>query len=325
MNVKINNTTKGILLVLSTAIISGVSIFANSYFVTKIDPNSLTLFKNSLTAFALFSIIIIGARYSKNKNFNQLKKLNKNEWGALTVIGLIGGSIPFLLFFQGLAMIQGSAGALIHKSMFIFVAIFATFFLKEKINKLFFPLALMLLVGNFLLLNGSFGSIGTGHLMVLAATLLWAAENTYSKHLLKNINGTSLAFGRMFFGSIFILGYIAATTNFSQIFTLSGSQLIQIGIATLFLIGYVLTWYNGLKFIPVSLATSILLIGAPITSALNWIFLNKELTVYQISGAFIILAGMTTWITLEIIKSNKKVTILNSLKAKLLPRTRNES
>ncbi len=317
MNTKINNTTKGILLVLSTAIISGVSIFANSYFVTKIDPSGLTLFKNSLTAFALFSIIFIGARYSKNKNFNQLKTLTKKQWGALTIIGLIGGSIPFLLFFQGLAMIQGSAGALIHKTMFIFVAVFATFFLKEKNNKLILPLAILLIIGNFLLINGDFGSIGTGHLMVLAATLLWAAENTYSKHLLKDLNGTTVAFGRMFFGSIIILGYIASTTNLNQALTLNLNQTIQIGIATLFLIGYVLTWYNGLKFVPVTLATSILLIGAPITTALNWIILNKGLNVYQISGAFIILAAVSTWITLETIKSNKDRLCVKPFNAKL--------
>ncbi len=317
MNTEINNTTKGILLVLSTALISGVAIFANSYFITKIDPNSLTLFKNSLTAFALFSIIFIGARYSKNKNFNQLKTLNKKKWGTLTIIGLIGGSIPFLLFFQGLAMIQGSAGALIHKTMFIFVAIFATLFLKEKLDKFIFPLALILFIGNFLLISGDLGSIGAGHLMILAATLLWAAENTYSKHLLKNLQGTTVAFGRMFFGSIFILGYMAATTNLNQSLTLNGSQAIQVGIATLFLLGYVLTWYNGLKLIPATLATSILLIGAPITSILNWIFLNQNLTVYQISGAFIILAGVSAWITLEKIKSNKKRLCIKSLNAKI--------
>ncbi len=297
---QMNHTTKGILLVLATAIISGVSIFANSYFVTKIDPAGLTFLKNSLTAAAVLGIILIGAKYSAKKNIGQIKSLTKKQWSRLVLVGLIGGSIPFLLFFEGLALIQGTSGALIHKTMFILVAIPAVLFLKEKIGKLFFGLALLLLTGNMLLLNADFSQIGIGHALVLAATIFWATENTYSKHLLKDINGTTLAFGRMFFGSIFILAYMAFTSNIAQVLSLNVEQWSQVLIASLFLIGYVLTWYNGLKYIPVTLATSILLIGAPITTFLNWIFLDKILTFNQITGSFIIIGALAIWIAAAI-------------------------
>lgn len=299
---QMNNTTKGILLVLATAIISGVSIFANSYFVTTIDPAGLTFLKNSLTATTILGIILAGAKYSSRKNFNEIKSLTKKDWTRLAVIGLIGGSIPFLLFFEGLAMIQGTSGALIHKTMFILVAIPAIIFLKEKPGKMFFALALMLFAGNALLLNADFSQIGTGHLLVLAATIFWAAENVYSKHLLKNINGNTLAFGRMFFGSLFILAYMAATSNIGSALSLNVEQWSQVLIASLFLIGYVLTWYNGLKRISVTLATSVLLIGSPVTTFLNWLVLNKEITLNQITGSFIIVGALAIWITATIRK-----------------------
>ncbi len=53
--------------------------------------------------------------------------------------------------------------------------------------------------------------------------------------------------------------------------TLNINQVSWMIITSILLFGYVITWYSGLKHIPVSLATIILLLGSPITTLLSFI------------------------------------------------------
>ena len=41
----------------------------------------------------------------------------KNQWRRLALIGIIGGSLPFYLFFKGLMIVNPATGALIHKTL----------------------------------------------------------------------------------------------------------------------------------------------------------------------------------------------------------------
>ena len=277
---------RGILLVLLTAIISGFSIFINKLGVQGIDPYIFTFLKNTLVAVFLFSIIILAYQYKK------LKQLKLKQWFQLALVGLLGGSIPFLLFFKGLTLTSGATGAFIHKIMFVFVAILAITFLKEKLNKALFIAAILLLTGNLLLLKLTALTFTSGELLILIATLFWAAEFTFSKHLLKNIEPNLVAFGRMFFGSIFIIAFLATTSKLTLITTLTLNQFSWILITAVFLLLYVFTWYNGLKHVKVTTATCILLLGSPITTILSAIFLQTTITFTQILGITLISAGV---------------------------------
>lgn len=277
---------KGLLLIFFTALVSGFSIFINKFGVSGINSNIFTFAKNIIVAVFLFSILIFF------NNFKDIKKLTKKQWSLLIVIGLIGGSIPFLLFFKGLQLTSGATAAFIHKTMFIYVAIFAIIFLKEKLKRAIVIPAILLLGGNFLLLKFTFDFFNIGVLLILSATLFWAAENTISKHALKQLKGNIVAFGRMFFGSLFILIYLILNKEIFLIASLTLSQLQWILLTSVFLLLYVTLWYNGLKYVKVTTATSILLLGSPITSLLNYFFLGVILTINQIIGILLIITSV---------------------------------
>ena len=82
---------KGAWLVLATAIISGFAIFLNAFGVKGINPYLFTGTKNLLVAVFLLSTILLF------KQFKELRKLERKDWLNLGLIGLTGGSIPFLL------------------------------------------------------------------------------------------------------------------------------------------------------------------------------------------------------------------------------------
>ncbi|MBI2128846.1 DMT family transporter [Candidatus Woesearchaeota archaeon] len=284
---------RGLLLVFLTAIISGFSIFINKFGIVGINSDIFTFSKNTVVAVFLFAVILsLG-------NFKELKKLTKKQWLLLASIGLIGGSVPFLLFFRGLQMTSSAMGSLIHKTMFVYVGIFAVIFLKEKLSKKIIIPALLLLIGNLIILKISAFSFNYGDLLILIAALFWAAENTLSKHVLKELSGNTVAFGRMFFGSLFILIYLVATKEIFLMKSLNVEQMTWIIATSLILLGYVLAWYNGLKHVDVTLATSVLLLGSPVTTTLNYLFLNAALTVNDVVGGVFLVAGIIAMILLS--------------------------
>jgi drug/metabolite transporter (DMT)-like permease len=270
--------------------------------VQGIDSSVFTGAKNVVVALFLFSLILLA------KDFKKIKELNKRDHAQLFLIGLLGGSIPFLLFFKGLQLTSAAQGSFIHKTMFLWVGVLALIFLKEKLNKGIIIGAVMLLLGNFMLLKMNNFSLASGDWLILAATLLWSIETIISKKALENINSKIVAWGRMFFGSLIILVFLAATNKLSLIMTLTSSQLGWIIITSIFLFGYVLTWYSGLKEVRVTVATSILLMGSVITTALDLTFSKLIITAQQSIGMILLILGVISVVGFTaILKKLKKL------------------
>lgn len=298
----------GVLLVLLTAVISGFSIFLNKFGVSGINSGIFAFSKNIVVSIFLISTIFLF------NQFNELKNLKRRGWLNLILIGLIGGAIPFLLFFRGLQLTSSASASFIHKSMFLFVILFAFLFLKEKIKKNVAVAAILLMIGIFLLIKFSLNQnfLSAGNLLILIATVFWAGENVLSKYALKELQSNIVAFGRMFFGSLFILIYLIATSQFNLIFALNLNQMSWILFSSIFLYLYVFTWYNGLKFVKVSVATAILLLGSVITAFLDYLFSGMVLTLSQSIGILFILVGI-----LFLIGVSQSVALIRDLKWKI--------
>jgi len=277
---------RGLMLVFFTALISGFSIFVNKFGVEGINPYVFTFAKNACVGVFLAAVLLLF------KESDRVKALSRTQWMKLGAIGLIGGAVPFLLFFKGLTITSAGMAAFLHKTMFIYAAIFAAVFLKEKISKWIATGGLLLLSGNFLLLKMNALSFNIGDAMILSATVLWAGEIILSKHLLKEIDGTVVAAGRMMFGSLFILGFLGLTGNIGGLFMLSGAQWSWVMVTSIFLLLYVFTFYNGLKLVKASTATSVLLLGSVITTMLSFGFLGTALSIGQGIGMLLVLAGV---------------------------------
>ena len=279
---------KGVYFALATALISGFSIYINKFAVMEMkDPFIFTTVKNLAVAALLFAFLILP------KALPQLRGLSGKQWLTLGVIGCVGGSIPFLLFFYGLSLGTAVGAAFIHKTLFIWVAIMAVFFLGERLGK-FHIAALVTLVGGSILLLGWPQSwfTGGGELMILIATILWAAEAIVAKRVMKQISSNVAVFGRMFFGAIVMLIYLASTGNLGVTAALSGQQIGWIVLTSLFLFGYVSCYYAGLKHAPASIVASILVLGSVITSLLYAILDAQRYSLEQIVGMLLIVAAV---------------------------------
>jgi len=279
------NFKNGTLLVFLTAIVSGFSIYLNKFVVSGMNAFVFTTLKNASVALLLFAVILLFAK------FKELKQLSLKDWKNLFLIGLTGGSTAFLLFFYGLSITSAVNAGFIHKTLFVFAGVFALVFLKEKIEKKMLLAGIAIFASLFLLFGLKISSFNVGDLFILLAVILWSLELVLAKKSLQNLSGTTVAFGRMFFGSLIMLAFLALSNQGGEILSLNTLQLEWVAITGFLLFLYVVTFYNGLKLLSISKATIILLAAVPITAVLS-LADARPLSVLEILGNILLLAGV---------------------------------
>ena len=260
-----NTVGWGLGLALATALISGFSVFLNGQFVKLFDdPTLLAAVRNGMVGLVLLGVAIA------NGGLRELGRLGWRARLGLVAIGVVGGGISFALFFNGLAQSSSPAAAIIHKTLFIWVAALAIPLLGERVGPLQVASLGLLLAGTLVLAPA--GSIGTGvgELLVVAATLLWSLEVIVAKRLLRSGVPVSLvAASRMTIGAVALFSIVGVTGDASAVLAFTAQQWLAIAVTGTLLTGYVLTWFGALRRAPATSVTSVLVVGAVVTTVLQ--------------------------------------------------------
>ena len=128
----------------------------------------------------------------------------------------------------------------------------------------------LLLAGQVVALGGV-GHLagGSGSLLVLSATLLWAVEVVVAKRLLGGLSPATVAVARMGIGTAVLLAYLGATGALGQLADLELGQAGWVLVTGLLLAGYVATWTTALSRGRAVDVTSVLVASALVTVALQ--------------------------------------------------------
>ncbi len=274
----------GVILAFGVAIISGVSVFANGFAVKQLpDAAVYTTLKNGLAALILIAFALAVVPRA------QVRALDRRAWSWILVIGVIGGSVPFVLFFSGLAIASAPTAAFIHKTLFVWVVLLAVPFLGERLG--WFPIAALgiLLAGQFLAAPPTGVTWGSGETMILAATLMWAVEVVIARRLLLgSVSSPVLGAARLGVGLVVLIAYLGVTGRFGVVASLTATQWAW-GLGTgALLAAYVATWLAALQRAPATVVASVLVLGAPITAALGAVTNGTVPTAPVIAGQVII-------------------------------------
>lgn len=285
---EISPTTWGILLALGAAVISGFSIWVNSYAVKEVrDPTVFAGAKNALVGIAFLALLAAAPR----------RKASAARWGrrsvaALVGLGVIGGSVPFVLFFEGLASAGPGNGAFIQKTLFLWVALLAVPLLGERLSPWHVFALAMLALAQWLIGHPAGFEFGRPEAMILAATLLWACEVMVARWLLPELGALVGATARMGIGGLALVGYVAVTGKLDVLTGLSSGQWLWVMATAAILFFYVGAWYGALRLAPATVVTSILTLGAPITALLSTQFSGRPApTGEQIAGYVLVAAA----------------------------------
>lgn len=282
---------KGVLWALGTALISGVSIYVNKFGVAQInDPLVYTTLKNSVVAVGFLAAVGLMA------GWRELRPFTARQWIGWIGLGVIGGGVPFLLFFQGLSLASAPSAALIHKTLFLWVALLAVPLLGERLGWWQVAGLGVLAVGQFLLRRPSAWGWGSGETLMLIATLLWASETILAKKVLSGVSVRTAALGRMGIGAVVMWAFLSFTGRAATAVALTGTQWVWVLVTSAFLMGYVWTWYSALKAAPAVLVASVLTLGAIITILLAALLEARGPTAPQIAGMLLLALGALAFV-----------------------------
>jgi drug/metabolite transporter (DMT)-like permease len=283
------NYQKGVKLALLTAMFSGVAVLFNRMVVKTVgDPLVFTTLKNLGVA------VVVGVILATKTKRGQMdwRKIEKRDWIKLAAIGIIGGSLPFYLFFKGLMLASSAKAALLHKTLIFWVAMWAVPALKEKISFKQLGALGLIFASNFVIGGLGKWNWGIGETMILGATILWAVENVIAKIALKKVEADVVGGARMIIGSLLLLSATLVSGRMGLIFKLNAAQwgltLVTVGLLT----GYVMSWYRALQQAPVTLVATVLSLGAVITNILSGIFVTHSLNIGFIYQSILLVAGV---------------------------------
>jgi drug/metabolite transporter (DMT)-like permease len=283
----LDRSERGILLALGTATISGLAVYLNAFGVKLVpDAAVYTTAKNGVAAIILVALALaLGAG-------REARVLDGRRRLGLVAVAIVGGSIPFVLFFTGLAMATAPTAAFIHKTLFIWVAIMAVPLLGERLGAIQIAALGVLLVGQAFVAPPTGMGWGTGETLIAAATLLWSVEVIVAKLLLSEVSAPLVGAARMGLGVVLLLGYLALTGRLAGLTAISPEAWLWIGVTGTLLAGYVATWFAALRETQATTVTSVLVLAAVVTGALSAVAKGAAPDMGVLVGYLLIAAGV---------------------------------
>ena len=144
----------GIALAFVTAVVSGVAVYVNSRGVTHFDDATVyTTAKNALEALLLaLALPLLAGPRTRGR---AARPATRRQWLGVAAVACIGGSVPFVLFFEGLARADATQAAFIHKTLVVRVALLAVLLLRERLGSAHVAAIGLVLAGQAWLAGGA--------------------------------------------------------------------------------------------------------------------------------------------------------------------------
>lgn len=248
------------------------------------------------------------------------KKLRNNSfsgWKSFVVIGVFGSALATISFTKAFALINPSLVIFLQKFQPIVAITLAFVVLREKVSKEFVLLAILCLVGGFMMASTEVLSAMEyltqnikdpsqklltqkhffGLIFTFVAIIGWGASTVFGKKLGSlQFSEAEIMAGRFFLGllSLLPLTLMIHSGNLSPIFHFEADIWAKLLVMVLVsgLLGMGL-YYMGLKKTSARLAALAEMFFPFCALGLNWIFLGVTLSVVQLVGGLLLLIGST--------------------------------
>lgn len=285
------NKTAGLALALATACISGVAIYLNGKGVRAFHGSDVyTTGKNAVAAVLLLALTTVPVRGRRLLT----RPEGRRVWWSLVAIAVVGGSVPFALFFEGLSKASSVQASFLQKTLVVWVALLAVPLLRERFGVAQGAAIAVLVVGQAALTGQATGPLhlrwDSGAWLILAATLLWAVEVVLIKALLPEVSSWTVGVARMAGGSVLLLAWLATRGRLDDLARLTGKQVGWLALTGTLLAAYVATWFAALARARAVDVTAILVFGAVVTNTLS-VVLDGVRPAPQLWGLLLVLAG----------------------------------
>ena len=234
------------------------------------------------------------------KEFAEVKKLKRNDWGAFLWVAIFGGVLGTIFITKALFYVNFvnlSIVVLIQKLQPVFALLLASLILKERLPKRFLGWAILAIAATyFVTFDGLVPNLATGDktaiaaLFALGAAFAWGSSTVFGKRALAQVNfriGTYLRFGLT---TLIMLVVTLVTKDIFALSTINSSQwlifliiVFSSGGAAMFL------YYYGLKRVTASVST-ICELAFPLSAIfLEFVIRGRVLSLTQWVGAIVLM------------------------------------
>ena len=279
---------EAIIFILIVVLIAGASSIIIKYGVGFLNPLFFAATSSLIAGVFLFSLAVIKGNW---------KILFRKEYFLLMLlIGFLGTTVSYLFFFFGVSLttaINSSILLVIEPLYSIFIG---HIFLNEKITFKQIIFTFIIIIGTITVLYKISFKFNRGELMILCTPLCWQITNIFSKKLMaiyKEITPPLIATARTLYGGLFliILSIAMGINQFNQLRNISILWILLLQGIVGFALHY-FAWYEAIKRLNLSKATSLVNVYPAFTIMLAWLVLKEIPTFQQIGGFIIIIIGI---------------------------------
>ena len=236
------------------------------------------------------------------KTWPEIKKLGQRGWISILWISICGGILGTYFYTKALSYVDYidlSVVVLLQKLQPIFAISLAAIILKEKLTQRFIGLALLAMLGGYLVTFGTTSIADWDDKTLIAALLAtlaafsWGSSTVLGKHALNRLPFTAVTALRLSLTAVFALIIFTVTSDGFGTLELTTHQwrnlviiVMSTGAVALFI------YYFGLKHMQASHATVYELTWPLSAVFLDWIIRGHMLGFAQIIGAILLLGSM---------------------------------
>ena len=237
------------------------------------------------SGFGIISFLIL---YKKHRPWQVLKTNTRH----FIVLGVFFSGFGILIKLWGLGFTTATNASFIMSLSSFSAAFFAFILLKEKAPSRFYWVVVFMIAGVYLVTTkGQHILPQKGDLIIFILVFLIGFMQVYGKRVLTNLSVLETAFGRSFYGMVF-LGLLIpffAPDGFSTIPNLKVLLIVLANGVTFS--GSIIFFYKALQLEGASNSGVFALLVPVITAVLGRFLLGETLNVYQVLGGVIIISG----------------------------------
>lgn len=255
-------------------------------------PTLTTIEPMVLAVMVYFLASIVSTPLAQRTKFS----LNRKDWGLLLAIALSGAVVAPVLYFIGLEQTTASDTAILGNGEILFTVLLALIFFKERIGRIGSIAVMLVLVGvviittNLEFSSSSFDLRNIGNVFVIGATVFWAFDNNLTKIISNRMDVARIVQLKSAIGGTILLSLVLV---FQIPFDIELDQIPNI--LLLGTLGFGLSIFlfiHGLKRIGTVRTIMIFSTSAIFGLVFASIFLNEQISTYQIIAVIIMLSGL---------------------------------
>lgn len=275
-------------LLVTMALIWGVNFAVVKYATTAFTPIAFNGAR-MLLASVVLAVIVVGMRGPWPSRRDTL---------ALLALGLLGNGLYQWFFVEGIARIRAGSASLVLAAVPAIIALIGRVRGTDRVGVSGAAGIALSMAGVALIVYGGQRTAGDastllGALLVLGGAVCWAVYTVLLKPFTHRVNGLRLHALTMWSGTL-LLGIVAfpalADTPFGHVPALGWGAVLYSGLGALVL-AYVF-WYRGVRVIGPTRTAMYSNVQPIIALLVAWPLLNEVPTVWQLTGAALILAGL---------------------------------